>query len=136
MNLQEGFLKALEENEDDTATRLIYADWLDENNQPEEAARQRAWPEAKRWMLEFVRENNYDAGYYECRNIDYNTLIELARESIEGSYNYPGFSCGNNETMCDALRNNKETFWKNWSIITGIALPEGFIKACFFSCAC
>ncbi|HEV3257586.1 MAG TPA: TIGR02996 domain-containing protein, partial [Gemmataceae bacterium] len=34
MNEREAFLKALAENEDDTTTRLVYADWLEERGDP------------------------------------------------------------------------------------------------------
>ena len=37
MSERNAFLKALEENEDDTLTRLVYADWLDEHGQAERA---------------------------------------------------------------------------------------------------
>src|SRR5205814_1124014 len=51
MNQRNAFLKALAKNEDDTATRLVYADWLDEHGEHEEADRQRKWPAAKEWLV-------------------------------------------------------------------------------------
>ncbi len=39
---REDFLKAIEAADADPQHRLIYADWLDENNEPDEASRQRA----------------------------------------------------------------------------------------------
>ena len=38
---EQGFLKAIKENPDDTTTRLVYADWLEEHGQPHEALQQR-----------------------------------------------------------------------------------------------
>ena len=48
MNEREAFLEAIAANQDDTLIRLVFADWLDEHGEPEEAERQRQWPEAKR----------------------------------------------------------------------------------------
>lgn len=41
MTTEEALRKNIEKNDADPQHRLIYADWLDENDQPEEAARQR-----------------------------------------------------------------------------------------------
>lgn len=58
---RDAFLKALSENEDDVTTRMVYADWLDENGQPEEAERQRKWNGAKEWLTAYaVRVSPYD----------------------------------------------------------------------------
>ncbi len=53
-----GFLKALAQNEDETTTRLVYADWLDERGEHEEADRQRKWPVAREWLVQFCVWNS------------------------------------------------------------------------------
>ena len=58
MNERDAFLEALARNEDDTPTRLVYADWLDEQGEHEEADRQRKWPAAKEWLVRFCRRFN------------------------------------------------------------------------------
>lgn len=141
MNMRDAFLKALAENEDDTTTRLIYADWLDEQGEHEEADRQRRWPAAKAWLVQFCREYNPDPDNEDPYwNISYEKLIELGRQAIEEEATEDtwgfGFHCGNNETMCDALRENSQEFWMNWSIITGIPLPPDIDEKSSFSCAC
>ncbi len=140
MNERDAFLKALAENEDDTTTRLVYSDWLEEHGEHEEADRQRKWSAAKEWLVRFCRDHNplpdEDEDDYE-RVIPYEELIELGLEAIaeadEGGF---GFFCGNNETMCDALRENCEAFWKNWSIVTGIPVPQDVENKSHFRCAC
>lgn len=139
MNERDAFLQALAENEDDTLTRLVYADWLDEQGEHEEADRQRKWPAAKAWLVEFCRVNNptpEDEDPYEWP-MPYEELLERGRHAVEDADNeWFGFSCGNNMTMCDALRDNSKEFWENWSIVTGIPLPfDGQVKG-YFSCAC
>ena len=58
MSERDAFLKLLAENEDDTTARLVYADWLDEQGEHEEADRQRKWPAAKEWLVKFCQANN------------------------------------------------------------------------------
>ena len=129
------FLKALAENEDDTRVRLIYADWLDEHGEHEEADRQRKWPAAKAWLVQFCRDNNPspdEEDPYEWV-ISYAELIELGRGAVQGGHD---FSCGNNMSMCDALRDNYREFWRNWSVVTGIPLPPDLEEVSRFRCAC
>jgi uncharacterized protein (TIGR02996 family) len=133
------FLKLLAKNEDDTTTRLVYADWLDEHGEHEEADRQRKWPTAKAWLVKFCEENNPpDDEETDEWIIDYATLIELGQEAVEraGEDGELWFSCGNNMGMCDALRDNSEAFWDNWCIVTGITIPPDVEDNGGFSCAC
>jgi uncharacterized protein (TIGR02996 family) len=124
MNHRDAFLKALAENENDTTTRLVFADWLDEQGEHEEADRQRKWPAAKEWL---VRLCNEDASY---RPFSYEELIEFGRrvvkeESISDRV-YPdnsGRVFFDNWDLWSVLRANSQEFWKNWSVVTGIALP-------------
>jgi uncharacterized protein (TIGR02996 family) len=105
VNERKAFLKALAQNEDDTPTRLVYADWLDENGEHEEADRQRKWPAAKQWLVQFCRENNPPADEDPddwTWVISYEELVKLGREAIQGGgrrreYELP---CGNNMDMC------------------------------------
>jgi uncharacterized protein (TIGR02996 family) len=149
MNEHAGFLKLLDANEDDTTTRLVYADWLDERGEHEEADRQRKWPAAKAWLVRFWRdhcnpddnepddEGPNDANPYSYRYISFGQLLQLGRKAVEEA-DERGivFECGANEDMCDALRANTRTFWTNWSVVTGVPLPPGFETKSFFGCSC
>jgi uncharacterized protein (TIGR02996 family) len=137
MNERTAFLRALAANEDDTTTRLVYADWLEEHSEYEEADRQRKWPAAKAWLVRFCQDNNPDPDEDPDEwIISYEDLINLGREAIEETDEEVALSCGNNMSMCNALRSNSREFWKNWSIVTGIALPPDFDETGHFSCAC
>jgi uncharacterized protein (TIGR02996 family) len=84
MNEQDEFLQVLAENEDDTALRLFYADWLDEHGLHEEADRQRKWPAAKEWFVKFCREHNpAPAVESDVRAISREELIDIGRRAIE-----------------------------------------------------
>ncbi len=137
MNERETFITALQKNEDDVATRLVYADWLDEHGEHEEADRQRKWPAAKTWLKE-MHSIPWGHPDDETHYLSYEEMIETGREAIleEGVSERLYFGCGNDEDLCNKLRGNHEEFWKNWSIVTGIPLPEGIISRVWYGCAC
>jgi uncharacterized protein (TIGR02996 family) len=149
MNERDAFLKALAQNEDDTPTRLVYADWLDEHGEHEEADRQRRWPAAKEWLVRFCRGLNPhpdddlddeapdDDNPYSFFGISYEKLLKLGRKAVEAAdQRGVGLYCGANETMMDALRANSREFWKNWSVVTGVPLPPDVAEKSYFSCSC
>ena len=132
---RKAFLKALKKNEDDTTTRLVYADWLDERGEHEEADRMRKWPAAKEWLFRFFQE--HDQGDYIGQLNSYGDLLELGRVAVEEANEWGlGFDCGSNESLCDALRGNARKFWENWSVVMGIPLPPEADKNLGFGCSC
>src|SRR5262245_9445707 len=106
MSERDAFLKVLSENEDDTTARLVFADWLDEHGEHEEADRHRKWPAAKQWLVRLCQFNNpADDLDPDEWFISYETLLDLGREAVAGADGEgSAFSCGNNMKMCDALR--------------------------------
>jgi uncharacterized protein (TIGR02996 family) len=141
MEDEKGFLASLAENEDDDAIRLVYADWLEERGLYEEADRQRGWSAAKRWLVELAREHD-DAWYTEeyGRGVTYKTLLDLGRQAVEDAgadaEGWYSMSCGPYESLCNALRRDCRAFWRNWSIVTGIPLPEDIADRSGFHCGC
>jgi uncharacterized protein (TIGR02996 family) len=135
VNLRDAFIKALNHNEDDLATRLVFADWLDEQGEHEEADRQRKWPAAKNWLVRFFREHNQ--GDYMGELNSYEEMVEHGRVAVaEADGRMLGFDCGSNQGLSDALRANSKEFWKNWSIVTGIPLPPAAEGMHYFGCSC
>lgn len=137
MSEKDVFLKALSLNEDDTPTRLVYADWLDEHGEHEEADRQRKWPAAKEWLVRLCREFNPPPHPPYCRVISYEELIERAWQAVSKTdkSTYYLICCDDNQDLSDELKNNTKEFWRNWSIVTGISLPSTDFKT-YFPCAC
>jgi uncharacterized protein (TIGR02996 family) len=133
--MRDTFLKALSENEDDATTRFIYADWLDEQGEHEEADRQRRWPAAKEWLVRFFDDHS-SGDYYEQLN-SFEELMALAQAAVkEGHEKGLYIDCFSNEGLCDALRANREEFWRNWSVVTGVPLPPGAESKSYFGCSC
>lgn len=124
MSEREAFLKALAENPDDVATRLVFADWLDEQGEHEEGDRQRKWVAAREWLVKFCHDNNPPPEEQDDSYISYERLMTLARVAIK-SGNQAGlwYEVRNNHTLWKALRNNEKEFWKNAALVTGATPP-------------
>jgi uncharacterized protein (TIGR02996 family) len=135
MNLRDAFLNALAENEDDVTTRMVYSDWLEEQGEHEEADRQRKWPAAKEWLVRFFQEHS--SGDYFGELNTYEQMIEHGHAAVaRADPSWGSFDCGSNESLCDALRANGREFWKNWHIVTGVALPPDAESKIRFGCSC
>lgn len=106
---RDDFVQALAKNEDDAPLRLVFADWLDENGEHEEADRQRKWPAAKEWFVRFSRENNPkpDEPDTDERPISYERLIEMGREAVAGI-----FSRGKTDLPHEALMQMLQMGWE------------------------
>ena len=123
-NERNAFLRALAANEDDTTTRLVYADWLDERGEHEEADRMRKWPAAKAWLVRLCEQNN-SPDLEEEWIISYEKLLQAGRDAVEkaGESGYFTVWVSFNHDLGAALTTNTREFWANWSIVTGIPVP-------------
>lgn len=130
MNERDGFLNALAQDENNTLARLVFADWLDEQGEHEEADRQRKWSGAKEWLIRLSQESSQS---YEP--FSYEDLIKfgyrVTKDSIHEKRIYV-----DSETLWAALQPRNQEFWTNWAIITGQRLPPGLEEEGFHSWAC
>lgn len=122
---RDAFLAALAADEDDATTRLVYADWLDEHDMPEEATRQRAWPAAKAWVTAFAPMIGQD----------YASLMDAAAE-----YHADGwYTRDNSESYKDVLLGMWAEFWGYWETLTGKTVRRPEDKewgSAPFTCSC
>lgn len=130
MSERDAFLKRLAEDEDDTATRVVFADWLDERGEHEEADRQRKWPVAKAWI---ERVCKMCSGEYQ--QVRYEELIEFGHQVVRDENPRDRYYLPNDDVWSE-LRFNRDEFWTNWSIVTGVALPPGLEAKGFHYWAC
>jgi uncharacterized protein (TIGR02996 family) len=143
MNEQEAFLKALAENEDDLATRMVYSDWLDDHGLHEEAERQRRWPAAKAWLMDFAKQcghtyPNYPHDTDEAPSpLTYREVLDAGTHYVESNgleyFVQIGYETARSLMSHDEMRS---VYWHNWSIVTGRPLPEEYRNDSPFSCSC
>lgn len=158
------FLAALAADRYDQTTRLVFADWLDENGLDDEAMEQRRcatpeWEKAARWLESFATKcgatcSNYSEvwqAYHEQRQqgVPYDQVVtpeevhkEITYEDvIQAGYDYADhedyFVQQGNEQARDmmASQDTREQFWVAWQTVTGQAVEKDK-QGTVFSCSC
>lgn len=151
---QQAFLKLLEINPDDTPTRLTYADWLDDHDQPEFAERMRKWPEAKQWLTWFAGRCGHlgieydDEGWETSGDVfTFDDVVDAGHDwladgniyRLDDQIYYEGhtFTQYGSEQAREMMYKDgiKELYWKHWQTITGIQV-EPIKQGTVFSCSC
>lgn len=132
MDDREAFLKALKEDEDDETTRLVFADWLEERGEVEEAERQRKWKAAKSWLVEFC-EKYGESDSSEEERICFRHFAQICRDSCDGDFE---IDCGPFERLSMAIDSNFLEFWENWTIYSGIKLKWKYVSMIHSVCSC
>jgi hypothetical protein len=83
---------------------------------------------AVRWLEQFAHDVGYGSMY------TYEDIVEAGHEAIrEGGY------CWGTDEGADFFRqsdDNRREFFRNWSLVTGVAVPEETQENIGFSCAC
>lgn len=132
---RQAFLAALAADEDDTTTRLVFADWLDEHDEPEEADRMRKWPAAKAWLVDFAKgHTHWDNPGGEVTAAD---LIAAGAAFVDSGGLEMWYQHGSDSLQSYAfLSSNRREFWEAWSTVTGRACPEELRDDQVFRCGC
>jgi uncharacterized protein (TIGR02996 family) len=115
------FLEAIEKDRYDKELRLVFADWLEERGEDDEAVEQRRrateeWKEADQWMYEFAKEVGLT--YEECIQAGYDLGLSTGSNFDPENYDYP------------------DRYWTNWEMITGKEVDEDYKIDMPFSCSC
>lgn len=119
---EQAFLDRIAATPADYAPHGVYADWLDENDRPEEADWHRAWSAekaaaARKWFDKFAEENS---GVWE------DSKEYTGQEIIDIALNYQvtghRHTQHNSQDLQDAMydRETRKTFWHNLGLATGV----------------
>ena len=118
------FVKALNKNPYDIATRGVFADWLEERGLDDEASEQRSWTKKKHdaelWLKDFAVNLGMKFG----------ELVKEGDEIATGEY------CFNNDDAPYIMRNNWAEFLEHWQNYTGKKVNATEEDATYFHCAC
>jgi uncharacterized protein (TIGR02996 family) len=124
---------------DDEAPRLIYADWLDEHDEPADADRQRKWVESAKWLADFLRRYKP----YTYTPYDYETAShgarEVTREDIErlidqahGNY----FASHGTDDRPGDHGEEENDFWYHIEVASGERFSPEHRSDFIWSCSC
>lgn len=114
------FLRAIEKNPYDVTTRKVFADWLDERDEPEEANKKRSFSVRKQQAVDYVKRFCFQYG------ADYDDLVK----SVAAGDGY----CFGSDYGQEAAREDGELF-ESVAVIVEVPADE-IQKDQRFRCAC
>lgn len=124
------FLKAIEASPLDFELRMIYADWLEENDEPEEATRQRKYQSSYEWMKSFASEH---FRWAEPHHYTAEEMIEAIKDYVEiGDY----FNQDGHTSLKDLDIGDMQEVYNHFEVLTGIKVIESKRDENPFSCSC
>lgn len=131
MNEREGFEKAIHQNFYDEVNRKVFADWLDDHDEPELADHHRNWS-AVRYHHALVWMKNFAEEY----NLSFEEAVEAGRTYIKTGEFFERFNEYGNTTPLNE-GDNLENYWDAWSMLNDTIAPENMRKSIFtFYCSC
>lgn len=147
MNERKAFLDEIEKDPENTSVRPVFADWLEDNDEPELADFMRSWTlekyrEGKKYLEElaaYIQEQGRGEYEYESYSnnhytFTYKQLMEGLREAVNTHKDTILFGFQTPNRLCT----NKEMIkmWQAFEMVTSIKVKEGYESNSPFCCAC
>ncbi len=148
---KEAFLTAIAKDRYDQTTRLVFANWLEENGLDDEALIQRSWTREKQesedWLRDYAAKcgetcTNYSDVWQEhveeeWQDITYEMVVQAGHDYVNhGNYST---QVGSEKARDLMYGETAELFWKHWQTVTGrtkAAREEDEWMDGPFSCTC
>jgi uncharacterized protein (TIGR02996 family) len=131
MTEREVFEQTIRENPRDFTARKIFADWLDEHDEPEEADKQRRWDDVKQdsweWLERFLQEVAFEGGR---SSVSVEELLGVAESHLNRSGDWISLSTDTPE-ICFT---ESEEMWKHIGVVLGEDTSGR--DASLFTCSC
>lgn len=97
---------------------------------------------AVRWLEQFVRKINYHEKYDDETGEpigdgdphDYEYVLQMGKQGLEEGAMH--FASDDGADFFRESEANRREFFRNWSLVTGVAVPEEAREGITFSCAC
>jgi uncharacterized protein (TIGR02996 family) len=140
--MREAFERAIKDNPMDRDTRLVFADWLEENGFDDEAAVQRAWTaerhrEAEAYLEHFAEECSGGHDREVVTTVD--DLLEIGNIILDAKkpkWKFHDMIHLNHDTPDVAYGEGLRKFWESFEVVTGRPVPDDRREESFVSCSC
>lgn len=138
MSDRELLLQAIEAEPDNYDHRLIYADWLDERGEHDEAMRQRNYEAADIWMKDLA--SRHFEGYAAERPFTRDELLQAGRDYLASQKNGSWWGglvqVGQDSLRDDVYGDELKEYWQHFETLTGVCVPDDEKTSTPFSCSC
>lgn len=139
---RDNFLQIIKDNPYDTVVRKVYADWLEEHDEPEEADFFRSWTlesrlASEKWLENFVADINEDAYSEEDKGyLSVERLLEGANKFLDNRPSQYLYGITLPFDTPDIVYMKRKEFWVHYQVVSDRRLEDPNYNEVFIGCAC
>ena len=134
------FLEEIQTNTRNTYVRAIFADWLDEHDEPELADFYRSWTlkkheESEKWLQDYVDKIAAEGTEWDL-DVKENYTLEAVLERANKHLDTGEPTIFLNFDTPVHIRSSRKKFWAHFQIVTGRRIGVKDYSEVFFRCGC